>query len=151
MEPGHAAQGGDDRVVNASRPDLGVGDGDELVAGGVQPGGGGADGHGLARADQTGDRLQHLREMLPCAVRVTAGTHPLNGRTLDALSFIHLRGVLHLVVRLPDSSPGTIPVSATDVFGERAAEGPATVLDADGLRRLRALTLALGGWDGAGR
>ena len=89
--------------------------------------------------------------MLPCAVRVTAATHPLNGRTLDALSFIHLRGVLHLVVRLPDSSPGTIPVSATDVFGERAAEGPATVLDADGLRRLRALTLALGGWDGAGR
>ena len=101
--------------------------------------------------NQIGDRLQHLREMLPCAVRVTAGTHPLNGRTLDALSFIHLRGVLHLVVRLPDSSPGTIPVSATDVFGERAAEGPATVLDADGLRRLRALTLALGGRDGAGR
>jgi hypothetical protein len=88
--------------------------------------------------------------MLPCAVRVTSGMHPLNGRTLDALSFIHLRGVLHLVVRLPDSSPGTIPVSATDVFGERAAEGPATVLDADGLRRLRALTLALGG-RGAGR
>ena len=55
VEPGHAAQRGDDRVVNASRPDLGVGDGDELVAGGVQPGGGGADGHGLARADLTGD------------------------------------------------------------------------------------------------
>jgi hypothetical protein len=54
------------------------------------------------------------------------------------------------VVRLPDASPGTIPVSATDIFGERAAEGPATVLDADGLRRLRALTLALGG-RGAGR
>ena len=89
--------------------------------------------------------------MLPCAVRVTAGTHPLNGRTLDALSFIHLRGVLHLVVRLPDASPGTIPVAATDIFGERAAEGPVTVLDADGLRRLRALTLALGGRDGAGR
>ena len=89
--------------------------------------------------------------MLPCAVRVTAEAHPLSGRMLDALSFIHLRGVLHLVVRLPDSSPGTIPVSATDVFGERAAEGPATVLDADGLRRLRALTLALGGRDGAGR
>jgi hypothetical protein len=89
--------------------------------------------------------------MLPCAVRVTAVTHPLNGRMLDAISFIHLRGVLHLVVRLPDASPGTIPVSATDIFGERAAEGPATVLDAGGLRRLRTLTLALRGRDGAGR
>jgi len=89
--------------------------------------------------------------MLPCAVRVTAGTHPLNGCTLDAVSFIHLRGVLHLVVRLPDSSPGTIPASATGIFGERAAEGPGTVLDTDGLRRLRALTLALGGRGGTGR
>ena len=84
-------------------------------------------------------------------MRVTAGSHPLNGRMLDAISFIHLRGVLHLVVRLPDSSPGTIPASATDVFGERAAKGPAAVLDADGLRRLRALTLALGDRGGAGR
>ena len=82
---------------------------------------------------------------------MTAGTHPLNGRTLDALSFIHLRGVLHLVVRLPDASPGTIPVSATDIFGERAADGPVTVLDAGGLRRLRALMLALDGRGGAGR
>jgi hypothetical protein len=89
--------------------------------------------------------------MLPCTVRVTAVAHPLNGCPLDATSFIHLRGVLHLVVRLPDSSPGTIPVSATDIFGERAAEGPVTVLDADGLRRLRNLTLALGGRDGASR
>ncbi|MGH3125849.1 MAG: hypothetical protein ACRDND_33145 [Streptosporangiaceae bacterium] len=62
---------------------------------------------------------------------------------LDAVSFIHQRGVLHLVVRLPDSSPGTIPASATDVFGERAAAGPAVVLDADGLRRLRGLVVAL--------
>ena len=105
-------------------PISGVGQVDDGVPGGVQAGQGGAHGDGLAGADQTGDRLQHLREVLPCAVRVTAGTHPLNGRMLDALSFVHLRGVLHLVVRLPDSSPGTIPVSATDIFGERAAEGP---------------------------
>ncbi|MGH7735121.1 MAG: hypothetical protein ACREOE_15900, partial [Gemmatimonadales bacterium] len=57
--------------------------------------------------------------------------------------FIHLGGVLNLVVRLPDSSPGTIPASATDVFGERAAAVPAAVLDADGLRRLRGLVTAL--------
>jgi hypothetical protein len=89
--------------------------------------------------------------VLPCAVRVAAVTHPLYGRTLDAVSFVHLRGVLHLVVKLPDASPGTIPVSATDIFGELAAAGPAAVLDADGLRRLRALALALGAGDGAGR
>jgi len=81
--------------------------------------------------------------VLPCAVHVTAVTHPLHGRVLEAVSFIHLRGVLHLVVKLPDSSPGTIPASATDVFGERAAAGPAAVLDADGLRRLRALVTAV--------
>ncbi len=88
--------------------------------------------------------------MLPCAVRVTAVTHPLRGRTLDAVSFIHRRGVLHLVVKLPDSSPGTIPVSATDVFGERAAGGPELVLDAGGLRRLRGLVAALSAADAAG-
>ena len=148
---GPAAERGDHGVVDAAGAGGGVGQVDQGVPGLVQAGDGSARGDRLAGANQTGDRLQHLREMLPCAVRVTAEAHPLSGRTLDALSFIHLRGVLHLVVRLPDSSPGTIPVSATDVFGERAAEGPATVLDADGLRRLRALTLALGGRDGAGR
>jgi hypothetical protein len=132
-------------------PVVGPGQVDEGVPGLVEGGDGGPGGDGLSGADQTGDRLQHLRAMLPCAVRVTAVTHPLRGRTLDAISFIHLRGVLHLVVRLPDASPGTIPVSATDIFGEPAAEGSAAVLDADGLRRLRALTLALGAGDGAGR
>ena len=100
--------------------------------------------------DQTGDRLQHLRGALPCAIRVT-GAHPLRGRTLDAVSFMHLRGVLHLVVRLPDSSPGTIPASATDIFGVAAAAGPAVVLDAGGLRRLRALVTALAAGEGRAR
>jgi len=98
---------------------------------------------GFADADQIGDRLQHLREVLPRGVRVVAVTHPLYGRVLDAVSFVHRRGVLHLVVKLPDSSPGTIPASATDIFGERAAAGPPVVLDADGLRRLRGLVMAL--------
>jgi len=99
----------------------------------------------LADADRSGDRLQHLREGLPRTVRVTGATHPLRGRVLEAVSFMHVRGVLHLVVRLPDSSPGTIPASLTDVFGAPAAAGPGMVLDADGLRRLRALTEALAG------
>jgi len=74
---------------------------------------------------------------------VTAVTHPLYGRTLEAASFIRRSGILHLVVRLPDSSPATIPASATDVLGEAPAAGPAVVLDAAGLRRLRALVTAL--------
>jgi hypothetical protein len=82
---------------------------------------------------------------------VTGAGHPLRGRTLDAVSFMHLRGVLHLVVRLPDSSPGTIPASATDIFGAAATAGPAVVLDADGLRRLRVLVMALAAGGGRGR
>jgi len=74
---------------------------------------------------------------------VTAVTHPLRGRALEAVSFIHLRGVLHLVVKLPDSSPGTIAASATDVWGPASVSGPGAVLDADGLRRLRSLVAAL--------
>ena len=89
--------------------------------------------------------------MLPCVIRVTGAGHPLRGRTLDAVSFIHLRGVLYLVVRLPDSSPGTVPASATDIFGVAAAAGPAVVLDAGGLRRLRALVTALAAREGRAR
>jgi len=91
--------------------------------------------------------------MLPRTVLVTAVAHPLRGRALEAVSFIHLRGVLHLVVKLPDSSPGTIPASATDVCGPPSASGPGAVLDGDGLRRLRSLVAALraaeaDGWAG---
>ena len=89
--------------------------------------------------------------MLPCEVRVTSATHPLSGRLLAARSFVRLGGVLMLVVELPDRSPGTIPVAATDVLGPAEPGGPAVVLDAAGLRRLRALVLALGGRDGTGR
>jgi len=70
---------------------------------------------------------------------------------LEATSFIHRDGVLHLVVRLPDSSPGTIPASATDVFGDRQASGPGLVLDAAGLRRLHALVTAAGSAAGRSR
>jgi hypothetical protein len=82
---------------------------------------------------------------------VTGAAHPLCGRTLDAVSFVHRHGVLHLVVRLPDSSPGTIPASATDIFGVAAVAGPAMVLDADGLRRLRGLVTALAAGEGPAR
>ena len=63
---------------------------------------------GLAGARSEGDRLQQLRAVLPCEVRVVAETHPLFGRLLAAKSFKRWNGVLLLVIDLPDGSPGTI-------------------------------------------
>jgi hypothetical protein len=108
----------------------------------------------LARADREGDRLQHLRAVLPCEVRVIGETHPLCGRLVTASSFRRWNGVLHLVIELPDGSPGTIRADATDVLGSVEADGPAVVLDVEGLRRLRSLVTVFGsraGRDGAGR
>src|SRR6266540_6225568 len=109
------------------QPSLGVGvgqAGDPLGGGGEQHPVAGlagpdaqADGQvGLAGAGRNGDRLQHLRWVLPAEVRVTAATHPLFGRLLWASGFKRLGGVLHLVVVLPDGSPGTIRADATGVF-----------------------------------
>jgi hypothetical protein len=89
--------------------------------------------------------------VLPCPVRVTAVTHPLCGSTLEAASFIHRNGVLHLVVKLPDSSPATIAAAATGIFGDRRPAGPAVVLDAAGLRCLYALVMAVRAGAAAGR
>ncbi len=99
---------------------------------------------GLAGAGSDGDRLQHLRAVLPCPVRVTGPGHPLFGEVLAASGFRRFAGVLHLVVELPDGSPGTIRADATDVLAA-AEPGPAgTVLDAGGVRALRALVTAMG-------
>jgi hypothetical protein len=75
-------------------------------------------------------------------VRVTAEVHPLFGRLLWASGFKRLGGVLHLVVTLPDGSPGTIRADATGVFGDGLeVQGmPAgTVLTVEGIRQLRVL------------
>ena len=80
--------------------------------------------------------------MLPAEVRVTSEVHPLFGRLLWASGFKRLGGVLHLVVTLPDGSPGTIPADATGVFGDglQALGEPAgTVLTVEGIRQLRVL------------
>ena len=84
-----------------------------------------------------GDRLQQLRAVLPCEVRVVAETHPLFDRLLAAKSFKRWNGVL-LVIDLPDGSPGTIRCDATDVLGV-VESGPRSVLDAAGLRALHRL------------
>jgi hypothetical protein len=94
----------------------------------------------FADARSEGDRLQQLRAVLPCDVRVVAETHPLFGRLLPARTFKRWNGVLMLVVELPDGSPGTIRADATDVFGDGGAEGGVAVLDAAGLRELHRLT-----------
>ena len=90
----------------------------------------------LPVSDSEGDRLQQLRAVLPCEVRVIAETHPLFGRLLAARSFKRWNGVLLLVVDLPDGSPGTIRADATDVFGVGGPQGAVSVLDARGLREL---------------
>ena len=124
---------------------VGVGEpGDPFGGGGEQdpvPGLAGADRQpdrqvGLAGAWSEGDRLQQLRAVLPCDVRVIAETHPLFGRLLAARSFKRWNGVLLLVVDLPDGSPGTIRADATDVFGVGGPQGAVSVLDARGLREL---------------
>ena len=85
-----------------------VGGGEVHAVTGLGGGTGQPDGqHGLPDAGSEGDRLQQLRAVLPCEVRVVAQTHPLFGRLLSAQSFKRWNGVLLLVVELPDS-PGTI-------------------------------------------
>ncbi len=93
---------------------------------------------GLAGSRSEGDRLQQLRSVLLCEVRVVAETHPLFGRLLAAKSFKRWNGVLLLVIDLPDGSPGTIRCDATDVLGV-AEPGLRSVLDGAGLRALHRL------------
>jgi hypothetical protein len=150
----------DDQERVAAQPDefllqtpavMGLGQpGDPLAGGGEQdpvPGLAGADRDtdrevGFAGAGSEGDRLQQLRAVLPCEVRVVAETHPLFGRLLAAKSFKRWNGVLLLVIDLPDGSPGTIRCDATDVLGV-VEPGLRSVLDAVGLRLLHRLVVQL--------
>jgi hypothetical protein len=78
------------------------------------------------------------------------GGHPLAGCTLTASWFKHVGGVLVLGVELPDGSAATVPAAVTDVFGTAVVQEQGLVLDADGLRGLRALTARLLESAGAG-
>jgi hypothetical protein len=71
------------------------------------------------------------------------GTHPLFGQLLEATAFKRWRGVLNLVVTLPDGSSGTIHADATNVFGEDVDTRCESVLTADGFRHLRTLVDAM--------
>ena len=77
---------------------------------------------------------------------MVAETHPLFGRVLQAASFKRFDGVWHLVVELPDGSPGTIPAQVTDVFGgEVVVDHDLTVLSVEGVRQLQSLVVSLRG------
>jgi hypothetical protein len=89
--------------------------------------------------------------LLPCEVVVTAVTHPLHGSRLRAYALRHVDGVPHLKVELPDGMPGLVAAEATDVLGgEAAGAGEGLVLDAAGLRRLRAVVMRLRHGDASG-
>jgi len=105
----------------------------------------------FAGAGSDGDRLQHLRSVLPCEVRVTSLTHPLFGVVLPCSAFKRWNGVLLLVVELPDGSPGTVRADVTDIFPLPPAALSRLVLDGDGILRLHGLVVALRGSDGVGR
>jgi hypothetical protein len=76
-------------------------------------------------------------------VRVTSSVHPLFGRLLASSGFKRSGGVLFLVVVLPDGSPGTIPVAATDILGGEPERAVQTALSVEGIRELRTLAGSL--------
>jgi len=98
---------------------------------------------GLHPPRRDSDRLQHLRRLLPCEVRVSSAVHPLFGRLLPATGFKRIDGSLFLVVGLPDGSPGTIPLAATDILGDQPVVELTATLSVDGIRELRALISSL--------
>jgi hypothetical protein len=107
----------------------------------------------LPRATSDGERLQHLRSLLPCSVRVTAAMHPLFWELLACSGFKRCNGVLLLVVELPDGSPGTVRADATDMFATAPMTPTGLVLDGEGIQALHGLVVALqrrpgSGWKG---
>jgi hypothetical protein len=147
-DPGHLAEQSDIAPVRLAPGQLLQQPGRAHVEGGVALAHGGvgqgAGNEGLATPGRDSDRLQQLRALLPCEVRVTAVTHPLFGRLLPASGFSRRGGVLMLVVVLVDGSPGMIPADATDIVGDRLALMGATVVSVEGVRALRALAVVLG-------
>ena len=81
---GDAAERGDDGVVDAADADGGVAQVDEGVAGGVEAGEGGAQGHGLAGADFAGDHAE--------GVLADAPADPGDGLGVGGVAVQHARG-----------------------------------------------------------
>ena len=93
--------------------------------------------------------MRELRRSLPAEVLVTAVGHPLAGRTLAVAGHRVIGGAVCVIVRLPDGSPGTVALSATDAAGDGPRASGRAVLSVEGVRRLRALVQRrLGDGDG---
>jgi hypothetical protein len=67
----------------------------------------------------------------------------LFGELFEASGFKRWSGVLLLVVRLPDGSPGTVRADATDVFATDPVVPTCLVLDGVGVRELHVLLTTL--------
>jgi hypothetical protein len=79
--------------------------------------------------------------LLPEEVMVTAPHHPLCGARLAVEGRRRVRGVPCLVVRLPDGTPGTVEVQATNV-GSTTEPAAGELLSAEGVRQLRRLLVS---------
>jgi hypothetical protein len=73
---------------------------------------------------------------------VTWEHHPLFGDRLAVEGWKTIEGTIHLVVRLPDGSPGTIQVAHTSAGGSVEDQHSPAMLSVEGIRRLRLLVLA---------
>ena len=83
---------------------------------------------------------------------MTAAHHPLCGERLAVEGRRKVGGAPCLIVRLPDGTPGTVEVSATSAGpADNEAASGATLLSADGVRRLRRLLAPrVSGGEGSG-
>ncbi len=59
------------------------------------------------------------------------------------MSFKRVHGTLFLIVGLPDGSPGTIPVTATNILGDEPMVETATALSVEGIRELQAVVASM--------
>lgn len=95
-------------------------------------------------------KLRHTthRQDLPERVTVIRPRHPFEGRLLEVLKAINRKGVLYLILVLPDGSKSLIPADWTDfvsVTGHRRvlSTSAAALGTVEDLLRARAITDAL--------
>ncbi|MGE5636533.1 MAG: hypothetical protein ACM3UV_06295 [Nocardioidaceae bacterium] len=82
---------------------------------------------------------------------VTAPHHPLAGMRLAVEGRRATGGVVCLIVRLPDGTPGTLELSATSCAVEESSAPACALLSVEGVRRLRRLlSPGAAGDDGSG-
>jgi len=77
------------------------------------------DGPGRTNTRQT----THIEDF-PRHVTILRPRHPLQGQTLEIFDRVRLKGVLHLIVVLPDHSRLQVPADWTDLDGHAAPADP---------------------------